>query len=106
MDDGRGYPPDMLGRIGDPFIRRRAPISDPERPEYEGMGLGLFIAKTLLERSGADLTFANGSDSFRKEASRAARTGALVEVSWPRNAIEVPSGPLNPALGLNQPLRG
>jgi two-component system sensor histidine kinase RegB len=106
MDDGRGYPPDMLGRIGDPFIRRRAPTSDPERPEYEGMGLGLFIAKTLLERSGADLTFANGSDSFRKEASRAARTGALVEVSWPRNAIEVPSGPLNPALGINQPLRG
>mgnify|MGYP003114604892 FL=1 len=106
MDDGRGYPPDMLGRIGDPYIRRRAPANDPQRPEYEGMGLGLFIAKTLLERSGADLTFANGSDSFRKEASRAARTGALVEVSWPRDALEAPSGALNPALGLNQPLRG
>ena len=63
MDDGRGYPADMLGRIGDPFIRRRAPATDPRRPEYEGMGLGLFIAKTLLERSGADLTFTNGADA-------------------------------------------
>lgn len=106
MDDGRGYPPDMLGRIGDPFIRRRAPASDPQRPEYEGMGLGLFIAKTLLERSGADLTFANGSESFRTQASFAARTGALVEVTWSRDAIEAPSGLLNPALGLNQPIRG
>lgn len=92
MDDGDGYPPDMLGRIGDPFIRRRAPAAQAKRPEYEGMGLGLFIAKTLLERTGADLTFANGAD--------ATGTGAVVEVSWPRQTLEVPGGP---ALGENQP---
>ena len=51
-DDGRGYPADLIGRIGDPFVRRRAGPPG-ERPGYEGMGLGLFIAKTLLERSGA-----------------------------------------------------
>ena len=51
-DDGPGYPPDLIGRIGDPFVRRR-PVLPKERPGYEGMGLGLFIAKTLLERSGA-----------------------------------------------------
>ena len=102
MDDGRGYPADMLGRIGDPFIRRRAPATEPRRPEYEGMGLGLFIAKTLLERSGADLTFANGADATGAEPLDAARSGALVEVTWPRKAFEVPD---TPALGENQPIR-
>ena len=58
-DDGPGYPPDLIGRIGDPFVRRR-PVLANERPGYEGMGLGLFIAKTLLERSGARLHFGNG----------------------------------------------
>jgi two-component system sensor histidine kinase RegB len=102
MDDGRGYPADMLGRIGDPFIRRRAPATDPRRPEYEGMGLGLFIAKTLLERSGADLTFANGADATGAEALDGARGGALVEVTWPRKAFEVTD---EAALGENQPIR-
>ncbi|WP_297770471.1 sensor histidine kinase RegB [uncultured Roseovarius sp.] len=106
VDDGRGFPPDMLGRIGDPFIRRRAPVSDPQRPEYEGMGLGLFIAKTLLERSGADLTFANGSEPFQARADHAARSGALVEVTWPRAVIEVAKAPIGPGLGQNQPIRG
>src|SRR6056297_3681438 len=54
-DDGPGYPPDLLGRLGDPFLRRRARAPDSSRPGYEGMGLGLFIAKTLLERSGAEV---------------------------------------------------
>ncbi len=88
MDDGRGYPPHVLGRIGDPFVRRRSSPPDARRPEYEGMGLGLFIAKTLLERSGADLSFANGSDSFRRQSELADRTGAFVEVSWPRAEME------------------
>ncbi|MEM9199011.1 MAG: ActS/PrrB/RegB family redox-sensitive histidine kinase [Pseudomonadota bacterium] len=63
-DDGPGYPEDMVGRWGDPFIRRRSELNPQsgERPGYEGMGLGLFIAKTLLERMGAEVTFTNGSD--------------------------------------------
>lgn len=105
MDDGRGYPPDMLGRIGDPFLRRGAPVSTPERPEYEGMGLGLFIAKTLLERSGAELVFANGSSAFKSRPSHAPRTGALVEVGWPRKAIEAPGAQETGALGPNTPIR-
>ena len=79
VDDGPGYPPQLLGRIGDPLLRRRPQTADPTRPEYEGMGLGLFIAKTLLERTGADLSFANGPEKH---------TGAVVEVVWPRAAIE------------------
>jgi two-component system, sensor histidine kinase RegB len=106
-DDGPGYPPDMVGRLGDPFIRRRPDGArrsaerrsderrEQERPGYEGMGLGLFIAKTLLERSGARVTFANGSEqggagrTTSEEAPDLARpSGAIVEVVWPRRAIE------------------
>ncbi len=101
MDNGRGYPPHLLGRIGDPLMRRRGKGGDPQRPEYEGMGLGLFIAKTLLERSGADLSFANGSDSFRANDALSPRTGAFVEVVWPRSALD--AGDTEAGLGLNQP---
>ena len=65
-------------------MRRRSPEKNRSaRPEYEGMGLGLFIAKTLLERSGATLRFANGSED-RKAGDR---TGAVVEVNWPRRML-------------------
>lgn len=88
VDDGAGYPPQMLGRIGDPFLRGRRQPDPLLRPEYEGMGLGLFIAKTLLERTGAELTFANAADPFLDPAERPERCGALVMVSWPRAEIE------------------
>jgi two-component system sensor histidine kinase RegB len=88
VDDGPGYPPQMLGRIGDPFLRARRQPDMLLRPEYEGMGLGLFIAKTLLERTGADLTFANAADPFLDPSERPDRCGALVMVVWPRKEIE------------------
>ncbi|MCZ4354372.1 ActS/PrrB/RegB family redox-sensitive histidine kinase [Roseovarius aestuarii] len=99
MDNGPGYPSHLLGRIGDPLMRRRGGGSDPQRPEYEGMGLGLFIAKTLLERSGARLNFANGTDSFRHDSVLSDRTGAFVEVVWPRDKLETKEGDI----GLNRP---
>jgi two-component system, sensor histidine kinase RegB len=88
-DDGPGFPPHLIGRIGDPFMRHRPPATAPDasRPHYEGMGLGLFIAKTLLERTGATLRFANASDPFLTEEERPERSGALVEVTWPRAAL-------------------
>lgn len=89
MDDGRGYPQNLLGRIGDPFVRSRPSAeARAERPEYEGMGLGLFIAKTLLERTGAELSFANGQDPFLAAGEHPDRCGAIVEVTWPRNRID------------------
>ena len=88
IDDGPGFPPQVLGRIGDPFVRsRRSAEEKPQRPGYDGMGLGLFIAKTLLERSGAEISFANGADPFLLEVEQPARTGAIVEVSWPRDRV-------------------
>jgi two-component system sensor histidine kinase RegB len=99
-DDGEGYPPHVLGRIGDPFVRsRRDAPSAVERPDYEGMGLGLFIAKTLLERSGAELSFANGADPFLTAEEHPERSGAIVEVIWPRAAIEAAK---TDALGRNR----
>lgn len=107
-DDGRGYPPELLGRIGDPFLRRRfgKAETDPERPAYKGMGLGLFIAKTLLERTGARLTFANGPKAPRDTVPVAERraSGAIVEVVWRRDEIEARPETVRAALGQNRPL--
>ncbi len=104
MDDGHGYPPHIIGRIGDPFMRRRR--SDRrQRPEYEGMGLGLFIAKTLLERSGAQLRFANGTDPYQKICPGTEHRGAIVEVTWPRSKVEADTVAGRGALGQNQPLK-
>ncbi|MBT5002639.1 MAG: ActS/PrrB/RegB family redox-sensitive histidine kinase [Tateyamaria sp.] len=91
-DDGRGFPPHLLGRIGDPFIRQRKSVSeDQQRPEYAGMGLGLFIAKTLLERSGADLTFKNGNGPSFIDLD-VNHCGAIIEVVWPRTKIDARRG--------------
>ncbi|APE45072.1 two-component sensor histidine kinase [Sulfitobacter alexandrii] len=95
IDDGPGFPPDVLGRIGDPFVRQRK-VSQimGARPEYEGMGLGLFIAKTLLERSGARLRFANGPEH--------PPSGAVVEVIWPVEKLISQAQTASAPLGANQ----
>ncbi|QCO55862.1 ActS/PrrB/RegB family redox-sensitive histidine kinase [Pseudorhodobacter turbinis] len=88
VDDGQGFDPQIIGRIGDPFVTRRQSVRrNEQRPEYEGMGLGLFIAKTLLERSGAELSFRNGSDPFLARDEHPVGCGAIVEVVWPLAAI-------------------
>ncbi len=100
IDDGRGFSPQVLTRIGDPFLRSRrddAPVQD--RPGYEGMGLGLFIAKTLLERTGAELSFANAAEPATSHDARATRSGAIVEVIWPLSRI---SAERSGGLGENQ----
>ena len=102
-DDGPGFPPHMIGRIGDPFMRSRTRTdsADDARPHYDGMGMGLFIAKTLLERTGAVLEFSNASDPFLTEEERPARSGARVSVRWPRDMIAAEGGHLP---GINRPL--
>ncbi len=97
-DDGPGFPASVIGRIGDPFMRRRRVDQDrARRPGYEGMGLGLFIAKTLLERSGARLSFANGGGDDQP--------GAIVIVEWPRDKVAVDTIAASEALGDNIPIR-
>ncbi len=102
-DDGSGYPPELLGRIGDPFLHRRTgviPQKDP-RKGYEGMGLGLFIAKTLLEGSGADISFDNAEDLGN--AAVHSSTGAVVTIEWKLSDIVVPKSERRGPLGDNQP---
>ncbi len=127
-DDGPGYPAQLLGRIGDPFMGRpsaglrrgpwpararavgaqagteagaEAREAGRPRPGYEGMGLGLFIAKTLLERSGARIAFSNAGDPFSPQGRTAPRLGARVALRWRRARIE--AGGLGGPLGENRP---
>ena len=103
IDDGAGFPPSVIGRIGDPFVRRRRADTDASRrPGYKGMVLGLFIAKTLLERTGAEISFANGSDRFDLHLHAGRRSGAIVEVLWPREKICISKEEQNRALGENR----
>lgn len=110
IDDGRGFPAQILNKIGEPFISSRGSelneraMSVDER--YEGMGLGLFIAKTLLERSAAELSFANAaSRKFVNRKRSTQRCGAIVEVMWQRLGVEVPQDAQHTALGDNQPVK-
>lgn len=70
-DDGPGFPLHLLGRIGEPYISTRAGAADH-------MGLGIFIAQSLLERSGAVLVFDNLPEG-----------GAHVAISWNRANLEM-----------------
>jgi two-component system sensor histidine kinase RegB len=100
-DDGPGFSPQVIGRIGDPFVRKRRKSSSIRRPGYEGMGLGLFIAKTLLERSGAELSFANGANAESEAPQNEIRSGAIVQARWPLDRIGATTESDRPALGEN-----
>jgi len=103
-DDGPGFAADVIDRIGDPFIHRKRGITElQDRPEYEEMGLGLFIAKILLERSGAELSFANGAYARSANARESQKHGAIIEIVWPRgNRGPEARSPRRP-LGKNKP---
>ncbi|MBO6540551.1 MAG: ActS/PrrB/RegB family redox-sensitive histidine kinase [Rhizobiaceae bacterium] len=70
IDDGSGFSAEVLDRIGEPYLTRRSGPSSGG-----GLGLGLFIAKSLLDRSGAIVTFSNAPEPGK---------GAVVTVEWPR----------------------
>lgn len=74
-DDGQGFSAEVLNRIGEPFVTTRGK-SNIETGG--GLGLGLFIAKTLLGRSGATLRFENVKGG----------SGAVVTIKWPREALD------------------
>jgi two-component system sensor histidine kinase RegB len=82
-DDGPGFAEAIMGRLGDPFVTTREGYDSPEPGSdvrrQHGMGLGFFIAKTLLERSGASVTLAN---------RKGGKSGAVVRIAWQRQAIE------------------
>jgi two-component system sensor histidine kinase RegB len=76
-DDGPGFAPEVLAKLGEPYVTTR-PGAEGSRTGHIGMGLGFFIAKTLLERTGGVVTFQNGRPK-----------GAIVAARWVRSRIEV-----------------
>jgi two-component system, sensor histidine kinase RegB len=77
-DDGPGFAPDIMDRIGEPYVTTRRGNG---KDESAGLGLGFFIAKTLLERSGASLHFEN---------RRLPERGATIKLRWSRSDFERP----------------
>jgi len=67
-DDGNGYPRDVLSKIGEPYLKS----NNPTEKSKVGLGLGLFIGKTLLEKNFASLKCRNSRT----------RNGAEVTISW------------------------
>ena len=81
-DDGPGFHENIFDRLGEPFVTTRPGYGEDsgEPGRHEGMGLGFFIAKTLLERSGATVSLANRP---------APEHGAVVHVVWPRSTVDL-----------------
>jgi len=81
-DDGPGFPAEVMDNIGEPYVTTRAAegaeLGHKDEESATGLGLGFFIAKTLLERSGATVGLANRESPH---------TGAIVRISWPRTFI-------------------
>ncbi|MDB9831853.1 ActS/PrrB/RegB family redox-sensitive histidine kinase [Candidatus Pelagibacter sp.] len=67
-DDGEGYPKDVLNKIGEPYIKsfKSSVISK------SGLGLGIFIGKTLLEKNFANILCRNSKT----------RSGAEISIKW------------------------
>jgi two-component system sensor histidine kinase RegB len=114
VDDGPGFASEILPRLGEPYVTsrpqtkaRRAlaaqiaaasnaprkagrkaaappPITAPIAPSQGGMGLGFFIARTLLERTGAKVSVGAG------DGEKGQPKGARVSIRWPRQALEAP----------------
>ena len=82
-DDGPGFSLDILSRLGEPYLGRGAHGAT----RTGGLGLGFFIAKTLLERTGARVAFDN-----RPWEDQSAAAGAWVAARWPRGDIFIDEG--------------
>lgn len=93
QDDGPGFAPDVLTRLGEPYISRRRDQPKPGETGKDdadgvdgeagfggGLGLGFFIAKTLLERAGAQVDVKNASDPL---------PGACVTITFARETVDL-----------------
>ncbi len=89
-DDGPGFAPEIFEALGEPYITSRpghhALVDSDMGPsgldKHEGMGLGFFIAKILLEQTGGEV-----------KADNPASGGARVSIRWPRGVIDGPQPP-------------
>jgi two-component system sensor histidine kinase RegB len=98
-DDGPGFAADILTHLGEPYTSsRRSDSTQRDENDEFGLGLGFFIARTLLQRFGGQINAYNlrPSEIDRRiekmqqdgQEPTASRTGACVKIIWPRSAIE------------------
>lgn len=118
-DDGPGFPLDLINHLGDPYLTTRGRSARRVTKEesireggYKGMGLGMFIAKTLLQRTGAEIKFSNGlnrTKALRAGVSSRIKTdrppGAIVEIAWPLSRLVASKTESRAPLGINLPFR-
>ncbi|MGD9670972.1 MAG: ActS/PrrB/RegB family redox-sensitive histidine kinase [Hyphomicrobiaceae bacterium] len=78
-DDGPGFAPELIETLGEPYVSTRRQNALQKEGKAGGLGLGFFIAKTLLERSGAAISLENRTEPAR---------GAMVTITWPRHSFE------------------
>lgn len=81
QDDGPGFAPGLLDRLGEPYLHARA---DTARRAAGHLGLGVFIAQTLLDGVGARVRYANADAGGQIQTDR----GARIAISWPRSVFE------------------
>jgi len=75
LDNGPGFDPTVKDRLGEPYVTSR-----PDKSNAGGLGLGFFIAKTLIERTGGRVKFGNRQ-----------KGGAFVKLRWPRATLTTPT---------------
>lgn len=75
IDDGPGFDASVKSKLGEPYVSSRTGNAGAG-----GLGLGFFIAKTLIERTGGTVSFGNRKNN----------PGAFVRVRWPKDAILAP----------------
>jgi two-component system sensor histidine kinase RegB len=94
-DDGPGVPLIVMDALGEPYITTRPSPRPGQGADGEptGMGLGFFIAKTLLERSGATVVLENRPPP---------ETGAIARVTWRREVFEGRQPPAPVLAGLEK----
>ena len=73
-DDGKGYPDDIINRLGQPYVKSLK----SKNKDMKGLGLGIFIGKTLLEKNYAKISFRNSSNNG----------GAEVRIVWKNSDLK------------------
>jgi len=89
IDDGPGFAADILARLGEPYNSSRLRTPGGAKDSF-GLGLGFFIASTLLRRSGGSISARNMNG--QEEVEEAFPNGACVQIRWPRKMLEEPVG--------------
>ena len=97
IDDGPGFDADILARLGEPYNSSRLSVPGGNKSGAEsveeggfGLGLGFFIASTLLRRSGGSISARNMRG--QEDVDGSFPKGACVQIRWPRKMLEEPKG--------------